>query len=506
MKIKTISILLGTAITLTACGGGGSSTQPTAVVPPSPPVGQADKPTKAVGPISGFGSVIVNGVRYDTDNATFTINGVSGSQDDLDVGKVVVVKAEVASNGNATASEVSYDNNVKGPISSIDTVNSRMVVLGQTIIIDGNTSFDNQIIPSSLDGLIVGDNVEVSGTANANGDIVASRIELENANSDYDVHGTVSAFDSTAQTFQINQLIVDFSQATLEGFDANGLANGLYVEAEGTSLNNAGALIATKVKFEGSDGRDDDHVGDNDDDGELEGLVTEFTSSGNFKVANVSVITNASTTYKRGSAADIALNVRLEVEGTYNANGVLVADEVEFKNGNNDDDDDSNDDNGVDIKVESTLDAIDSANNKITVFGTEFEVDMSTRYEDDSSANVRNFNFSSLAVGDYLEVKGYDRGGNTLYASKIERDDAKNKSELEAFVESVGTDSLVMLGVTVSTNANTRYQDANENNISQSVFFSQLIVGDLVEAEGSKTGSTSLDAIELSIERPDNDD
>ena len=45
----------------------------------------------AQGPISTFGSVVVNGVRYDTSSATFTINGTPGTQDDLSVGQVITI-------------------------------------------------------------------------------------------------------------------------------------------------------------------------------------------------------------------------------------------------------------------------------------------------------------------------------------------------------------------------------------------------------------------------------
>jgi len=170
MKTVKYLALLSASITLVACGGSGvSAPEPIVAPPPPPPVGQNPTPTTAVGPISGFGSVIVNGVRYNTDSADFIINGKSGTQDDLGVGSYITVEATVDSGGNATAQSVKYNDAVQGPISSIDTVNDRMVVLGQTVIVDGNTSFDSQITPRSLLGLSVGDNVEISGTSDADG-------------------------------------------------------------------------------------------------------------------------------------------------------------------------------------------------------------------------------------------------------------------------------------------------------------------------------------------------
>ena len=39
-----------------------------------------------VGTLDGFGSVIVNGVRYDTSQATFIVNGETATEDQLAVG------------------------------------------------------------------------------------------------------------------------------------------------------------------------------------------------------------------------------------------------------------------------------------------------------------------------------------------------------------------------------------------------------------------------------------
>ena len=50
----------------------------------------------ALGPIDGFGSVIVNGVRFDTSSATFTAEGMPATQADLAVGQVVEVQGDFA--------------------------------------------------------------------------------------------------------------------------------------------------------------------------------------------------------------------------------------------------------------------------------------------------------------------------------------------------------------------------------------------------------------------------
>ena len=70
-------IFLGTLamtamLAVAGCGGGGGGGSDPVVTPPPvtpPPDGGIDRGGVAVGPIDGFGSVIVNGVRFDTSDA-----------------------------------------------------------------------------------------------------------------------------------------------------------------------------------------------------------------------------------------------------------------------------------------------------------------------------------------------------------------------------------------------------------------------------------------------------
>ena len=126
---------------LSACGGGGGGggTNP-------PPAGGGGNDgggggtggitrtgvAVAVGSISGFGSIIVNGIEYDTSSAIFTIDDNPGSQDDLSVGHVVAVRGTINDdNTNAVATSVDFGDLVEGPVSSVDTVNNTLVVLGK---------------------------------------------------------------------------------------------------------------------------------------------------------------------------------------------------------------------------------------------------------------------------------------------------------------------------------------------------------------------------------------
>ena len=186
-KVLPLAIFL---VTLIACSGGGSGTAPNPAQSAPPPTNSGPTEIVAVGPISNFGSIVVNGVRYDTDSATFMMDDEVGSQSDLSVGQIVSVKGTVdASGSTGTANTVFFDDVVKGPVQSIDVASQSLVVLGQTVLVAADTSFDDSFSPASLDGVSIGQIVEVSGQFDANGDIVASRIEPKPAGTQFEVHG-----------------------------------------------------------------------------------------------------------------------------------------------------------------------------------------------------------------------------------------------------------------------------------------------------------------------------
>ena len=74
MNLKKLLLGAGAASLLAlfaGCGGGGSGDSFTPPPTTPPPTGGIGRNGVAVGPITTFGSIVVNGVRYDTDAATF---------------------------------------------------------------------------------------------------------------------------------------------------------------------------------------------------------------------------------------------------------------------------------------------------------------------------------------------------------------------------------------------------------------------------------------------------
>jgi hypothetical protein len=430
---------------LAACGGGGSSNS-------APRAAAQTVPVVSSGAITGYSSVFINGVRFETSSAAFTINGKPGTQADLRVGHVVTIHGHRDDRGNSTADRIDFDDLVKGPVDSVDVAAGTLVVMAQTVLTDADTSFDDDIAGASLAGLNAGDIVEVSGMRRADGDIQATRIEGKPAGTVFEVTGFASSVDTAAHKLSVNALVVDYSAATVRDFANGQPANGDLVEARGNSVNASGELVASSIELK----RDDDEAGAGMQV-EIEGLITRFVS-----------------------ATDLVLNAKVEVEGQVDANGVLVASKVQFKR-------------QASSRIEARVDSIDAAANRLVVLGIDVTVNANTRVEDNGDQPVPNFNLGSIVAGDFVEVRGSElpAESNDVVASRLERRRAEEEVRLRGVVDSASAPSFTILGVTIQTNGGTEFENSSDGTLSADDFFSDA-VGRSVEAKGTVSGGVFI--------------
>lgn len=261
-RLKTLSIAV-VAAAIAACSGGGGGGGGVGVA-------GIERLGVSTGVVTGFGSIFVNEQEIGTLGSDFLIDDSPGSEDDLEVGDVVIVSFD-PDTPTPNAATVFSNEIVEGPIDSINATQSQLVVAGQTVLVDGGTSFDDSISPASLDGLSQGQFVDISGLFDANGVIRATRIEP--GLGQVEVHGTITNLDNGAQTFTINALVVDFGTvpAIIDNLPG-GLANGQFVEVKGTNFGGGGELLATKVEADAIGVAADDRIDFNDFD-EIEAEV-----------------------------------------------------------------------------------------------------------------------------------------------------------------------------------------------------------------------------------------
>lgn len=450
------------------CGGSSDNNQP--IIGP-----QATTGVLAVGEISGFGSVIVNGIDFDTSSTTVMMDDSPGTLSQLRIGMIVSVHGTVNNDtGAASARDVMFVDDAEGVITSINQANNSFVVLGRTVMVDELTVFDDM----SFDTMAVGNVVQVSGHWRSQEQIQATHVlRIANAYSagmEMEVKGEISGLNTNTMHFNIGTQVCDYSSAMLQLGGAT-LDNGLYVEVTSTSALANGDLILDQIQARDRD-QDRDRICDSDCDFELDGYITRFVSATDFDVDNFPVTTTSSTVYVNGTVSTLAMDVQVAVDGILDSSGIFVADRIVFRLPSL-------------IEISADVEAIDSAAASVTVLGITVATNESTMFRDDSSANVSDFGIDNLAVGDRVEIRAY-LDGTVVTATKVERDDAATTVVLKAVVESFSQPSITLLGVTVMADTNTIFQDVSKTVIDESMFFGLLTTDSLVRAEGSYDGTS----------------
>ena len=476
--VKIRQILMGAVIAgvIVACGGGSTGTNGSSGM----------TPLVATGTITGFGSIYVHGLHLQTTSATIRKNGRIVAQSQLAVGEVARIKgSKNGADNTGVANEVDVDEAVIGSISAIDTTNSMLTVLGQTVKINAGTSFSKEIQPGDVTGLKMGDFIQVDGFVDASGAIAATRIERGDPSSPLQVLGVVASLDSNAHTFMVNALTVNYSSATLTGFTGGAPSDGDLVEVQGTTFDSATTtLTATDLTREMTD--QEEASGNSGEELEREGLISRFASATDFDVAGEPVTTTSSTEFRNGSAADLALDVKVEVAGTLNSSNVLVADVVEFEHNGN-------------IELESQLSQLNAAAGTLTVLGVPVTVTATTRFEDESSAAVSMFNLSNVNVGDTIKVYGYESpaGSGQIVATRLERESPTTTVEIVGPVTASTSPDFMVLGITIDASAAV-ISDGHGGTLTLDAFLAQA-VGHGVEVQGTLNGSV-VSASEIAID------
>jgi hypothetical protein len=465
MKGLTYRIsVLAVAALLAGLSGCNDDDSHDSITPPPPP----ETGVVSAGVITGFGSVYLNGVRYDTSAAQVSVNGEAAVEADLKVGQYVQLQGH-AHGTTHYADVIRYHNVLEGPITAIDLDADSFVALGQNVLVTSLTSLGDEIMPSSIEGLAVGDVVEVSGLVSSTDVIEATRVDIKPDGGPYDVTGYVSNPLPATKRFNINALVVDYSTANMEDFATGEPAAGDLVLVKGSTFNTDGSFVAIHVEL-----RSDDWIKpDAGDELEIEGLITDFVSAADFKVAGAPVTTTPTTLYEHGTADDLANDVLVEVEGTADAAGVLVALKVKFKEIN-------------EIRIVAPIDALTAADGTMTLLGLVVSTDEGTRYEDMSTAALRDLGFGDLVVGNWVDVRGYEEpaGSNAVTATRVVRIDPADDVRLRGpFLTPEDKPNFHILSVPVVTSDTTRFVLEEGIRLTVDEFFTQA-PGEIVEAWG----------------------
>lgn len=385
--------LLATALAalLVACGGGGGDTT-------TPPPQARSSFTS--GAISGFGSVIVNGVRFDDSGAeVLDDDGNRHGVDDLKLGAQVEVEASDIdrAGGHGVATRIRFGSEILGPVEAVDLAGQQLTVLGQTVAISPRTVFDDNL-PGGLAGISAGAVLEVHAQFDAaRAAYVASRIEAGSAPAAFKLRGLVEALDGTAHTFRIGAATINYASASEV---TPQLANGVRVRVLLATAPVGGQWVATQVQA--GERHHDDHG-----EAEVKGLIDAWTSATQFSVNGLAVDASAAT-FPDGQSG-VVLGAMVEVEGTL-VDGVLVATKVHLE------DEEGEHERGEDYELHGGISALDTAAHTFSLRGLTVAYGETTEWRDLAEAD--------LADGLMVEVKGnLSDDGTQLTATRISRED-----------------------------------------------------------------------------------
>ena len=290
---------------LVACGGGVSTGGTGSFA--------SGSQTFASGPITGFGSIVVNAVHYDDSSARVeSDDGTGHSQDALQLGMVVEVQASEVRNNAATAESVRIVSELIGRVDSVDA--DQLVVNGLAVRTDAGTVFDSGF-KGGRAGVQMGSVVEVFGfSTGAAGDVLATRIEPRPNSSTYKFRGTLTQLNTQAHTFRIgSQAFVYAPQIAGQDQLANAALVRITVQ---TARDSQGRWIVHSINGGAPPAQDAQAVKAN-------GVITQFNSLGRFVVNGLTIDATAAAI----EGGPLALGQHVKVEGQVRG-GVVIANDV----------------------------------------------------------------------------------------------------------------------------------------------------------------------------------
>ena len=376
-----------------------------------------------------------------------------------------------------------HDLEVTGNITELGS--DYLIVQGNTIYVDGSTEFrgpSNSTVTFSYFQL--NDLVEVQADNNGSGTFLASRVKSEDGlNNENEVEligyvtevGTVS-FVVNGSTFYVDAN-TEYRGRNGNTFSFEQIAVGLLLEVK-AELQTNGDLLATRVKTE------DDH---NQHNGELEitALIDNKTAN-SIVLGQYEFFVDAQTVILNHDRMPISFNDlnigdRVEVKAYKQLDNSYLAVRIKLED-------------MPENEIEFTAQIESILGSDVTINGITFVTDSNTVFLDDNRMPVT---ISSLVVGMWVEVKGFKKQDGSYYASRIQIEDfVRNEIELKGNITELTEVSLVVGGITFSVDSTTQVLDHLNNPIS----YSSLLLGQLVEVKGTKTGTSTAKALRIKIE------
>ncbi|SNC65517.1 hypothetical protein SAMN04487881_1300 [Marinobacter sp. es.048] len=499
---RVIGLAAGTVVfgAISACGGAGGGGVDVAD-------GGIRGTGSSVGPVSGFGSVFINGVEFSTDdipNREVESNDGITAEVLLSEGMILRVEGEWRDDGTGTADRLSYDDTLRGRVDLVEPDPSgagefvTLSIMGQSVRVDRQTVVRGTTFATLLGGSPISDHIRVSAWRQADGSYRAGYIQVIDPDpTNIELEGSVLTVDTNLNEFTIGTITVQYDEDDVSfgsGLTETDLATATALEVEGTLAGNL--LTAATIdrddarRFSRSSADDIEFTATIDSSYTSSGAVG--TRPGEFTMGSLTVrVTDATELDDSISLVDLAEGLLIQVEGKFLSDTVVEAEEIELRDGN--------------AKVKGVISS--AADNTIIIGGVEVLVSPTTTFtvEDGSGISFQALPISSTTV----EVEGVERGQDAdifIEALKVEVDDEiadfddRDLYELEGRLTNITPASITILGVAID--AGPEAYDSN----SQGEIINLFDDGELLILEVEYSGSTNnFIADEIDLEENDDD-
>ena len=461
--------LMGIAGLLAACGSEGA--------PSVSASGSGSGSASASGTVTDFGSVFINGKKFEAENVEVRRDGVTERCTINPVKTCGFKKGMVATvngsfNGDQrSATTVQQKDAVEGLVQSVAADGLSLMVMGQTVLVDNATIIDDNIPGRNIMNLVAGtDNVEVNGHIRPNGFIQATFIEKKVIGVTPEVRGIVSSHASGSGTFRIGTLTVNYSGADISDMPVPNGNNwdSRFVEVKGSNFVSATTtLIATKVEPENQG------LGNAIDEFEVEGFVTQAGTPNDsvidFSIGTTPVRTTASTEFRGGTVDEIVVGAKLSAEGQFDGS-MLIAEHVKFHES---------------VRLEGDATITGSTLSLTGLSDVTITVNSQTELKD-----AGNTITSNDLQGNHVRVRGRVIGPHTVVATRIQVRSSDDDVDLQGPVQSITGNVITILGVSVDTSVINQFESVSGTSMSRAGFLAAVSVNSLVKVKGALSGTT----------------
>ena len=426
----------------------------------------------AYGPISRFGSIYVNGIRYQVSQAQMEfVNEPALSQ--LSVGMMVKIQADWHSQNNRSfnAQKVWFDLQLKGPVTAIasTSLGAQLTILGTQVNINEDTVLENLALKNIKPDHVLA----ISGIADTDGSLLATHISRRsltlNANQVLEIESKVLSVNTAQQRISINGIELHTDNAKWKNTSIQALKSGDTIEVLGHYDNANSRLNAISIKLKKAN-----LSLINGTKLSVDGIINLYQSDQNFFI-NGQKSNAGNAEFLGGDGSTLNNRVRIKANGRIDQDGVFIIRTVEIIRPTN-------------ASIKATVISINPNSGEIALLGVNGYTKQGTLFQSKLASSNKYFNINDISPGDWVELKG-KWSENKFNLNAVNAINPQKKQVLKGQIEIDENGKISILGIQLL--ANTLLTDEQTSNLES---------GDFVLAKGQMLDADTFNADSLTLE------